>query len=206
MVIFPECSCDRRGTEVTLCPLGSPCFCDPTTGQCPCRTGVAGVLCDECEDGYWNLGGPSGCQPCSCEPVNSLSNICNKARPPGTSRLTCDCNLEGTERPSCDLKPGSVSVEPCAPGYSSEFPACEECHPCTALWAQNVIDVQRATQRMRTFIPRHGDDMRPGDSRHQQQMLEVHLKLDNLTNLTGLSPPMLEKVEKTMDKDQGSNL
>lgn len=85
IVYFSECSCDRRGTEVTQCPLGSPCYCDPRTGQCPCRTGAMGVLCDECEDGYWNLDGALGCQPCSCDPVNSFNNICDKARPPLTT-------------------------------------------------------------------------------------------------------------------------
>ncbi|XP_067447150.1 laminin subunit beta-4 [Thunnus thynnus] len=223
-----ECSCDRRGTEVTQCPLGSPCFCDWRTGQCPCRTGVIGVLCDECEDGYWNLDGASGCQPCSCDPANSLSNICNKVsgqclcRPefggrqcdecgenhfgnPDVQCMSCDCNMEGTVRPSCDPETGEcmcrigvtgIFCDECAPGYDSKFPACEECHPCTTLWAENVTDVQRAAQRMRTFIPRHGDDLQPGYSHHQQQMLEMHSKLEGLTNLTGLSPQKVEKVEK----------
>ncbi|XP_071318517.1 laminin subunit beta-4 isoform X2 [Trachinotus anak] len=223
-----ECSCDRRGTEVTQCPLGSPCFCDPTTGQCPCRRGVVGVLCDECEDGYWNLDGPSGCQPCSCDPVNSLSNVCNKVTGqcpcrsefggrqcdecgenhfgnPDLQCISCDCNLEGTEHPSCDPETGEcicrtgvtgIFCDECAPGYNSLFPACEECHPCAALWAENVTDVQQAAQRMRTFIPRHGDDLQPGDRHHWQQMLEMHSKLENLTNLTGLSLPKVERVEK----------
>ncbi|XP_023255175.1 laminin subunit beta-4-like [Seriola lalandi dorsalis] len=227
-----ECSCNRRGTEVTRCPLGSPCFCDPTTGQCPCRRGVEGILCDECEDGYWNLDGPSGCQPCSCDPVNSLSNICNKVtgqcpcRPefggrqcdecgenhfgnPDLQCISCDCNLEGTERPSCDPETGEcicrsgvtgIFCDECAAGYSSVFPACEECHPCTALWAENVTDVQRAAQRMKTFIPHHSDDLQPGDSHRRQQMMEMHSKLDNLTNLTGLSLPKVEKVEKLWGK------
>uniref|UniRef100_A0A8D3DT25 Laminin, beta 4 n=1 Tax=Scophthalmus maximus TaxID=52904 RepID=A0A8D3DT25_SCOMX len=188
-----ECSCDRRGTEVTRCPLGSSCFCDARTGQCPCRTGVVGVLCDDCEDGYWNLDGPSGCQPCSCDPVNSFSNICHKVtgqcqcRPefggrqcdecgenhfgnPDLQCISCDCNLEGTERPSCDPETGEclcrtgvsgIFCDECSLGYSSAFPACEDCHPCTAVWAESVTDVQRAAQTMRTFIPRHGDDLRP---------------------------------------------
>ncbi|KAM7415417.1 hypothetical protein PAMA_019983 [Pampus argenteus] len=223
-----ECSCDRRGTEVTQCPLGSPCFCDWRTGQCPCRMGVMGVLCNECEDGYWNLDGVSGCQPCSCDPANSFSNICNKmsgqclCHPefggrqcdecgenhfwnPDLQCISCDCNMEGTLRPSCDPETGEcmcrvgvtgIFCDECAPGYDSTFPTCEECHPCASLWAENVTDVQRAAQRMRTFIPRHGDDLQPGHGHHQQLILEMHSKLEGLTNLTGLSPLKVEKVEK----------
>ncbi|TDH10018.1 hypothetical protein EPR50_G00093320 [Perca flavescens] len=223
-----ECLCDRRGTEVTQCPLESPCFCDSRTGQCPCRTGVLSVLCDECEDGYWNLGRASGCQPCSCDPVNSFSNICNKVtgqcpcRPefggrqcdecgenhfgnPDLQCISCDCNLEGTERPSCDPETGEclcrvgitgIFCDQCAPGYDSAFPACAECHSCTGLWAESMTDVHRAAQRMKTFITSHGDDLRPRDGCQLQQMLEMKSKLDGLANLTRLSPPNLEKLEK----------
>ncbi|KAG7233023.1 hypothetical protein INR49_007538 [Caranx melampygus] len=196
----PRCDRCSPGFYGDLTELGASCeecpcnnnidledrdACDSRTGECRrCLHNAMGPHCQSCKPGYYG---------------NALVQDCK----------ACDCNLEGTERPSCDPETGEcicrtgvtgIFCDECAPGYSSEFPACEECHPCTALWAQNVIDVQRATQRMRTFIPRHGDDMRPGDSRHQQQMLEVHLKLDNLTNLTGLSPPMLEKVEKLWTK------
>ncbi|XP_068452578.1 laminin subunit beta-4 [Clinocottus analis] len=142
-----ECSCDRRGTEVTQCPLGSPCFCDSRTGQCPCRTGVMGALCDECEDGYWNLDGASGCQACSCDSVNSFSNMCSKVtgqcpcRPefggrqcdecgenhfgnPDLQCISCDCNVEGTERPSCDPETGECL---CRVGVAGIF--CDECAP-----------------------------------------------------------------------------
>uniref|UniRef100_A0A8D3E5Z7 Laminin subunit beta-1-like n=1 Tax=Scophthalmus maximus TaxID=52904 RepID=A0A8D3E5Z7_SCOMX len=213
-----ECSCDRRGTEVTRCPLGSSCFCDARTGQCPCRTGVVGVLCDDCEDGYWNLDGPSGCQPCSCDPVNSFSNICHKVtgqcqcRPefggrqcdecgenhfgnPDLQCISCDCNLEGTERPSCDPETGEclcrtgvsgIFCDECSLGYSSAFPACEDCHPCTAVWAESVTDVQRAAQTMRTFIPRHGDDLRPGVDRYRQRLSQMHSELDVRLCVCGL--------------------
>lgn len=117
----------------------------------------------------------------------------------------CDCNMEGTERPSCDPETGEcicrigvtgIFCDECAPGYDSAFPACRECHPCNAFWAEDVTDVQRAAQMMRTFIPLLGDNLQPGDSGHLQRMLEMHSQLDDLSNLTGLSPPKVEKVEK----------
>lgn len=117
----------------------------------------------------------------------------------------CECNLEGTLRPSCDPETGEcmcrigvtgIFCDECAPGYDSAFPACEECHACTVLWAESVTDVQRAAQRMRTFIPRHSDDLEHTGGRHGEQMLEMHSKLEGLTNVTILSPLRVAMVEK----------
>ncbi|XP_072291696.1 laminin subunit beta-4 [Eucyclogobius newberryi] len=205
-----ECSCDRRGTEVTLCPLQSPCFCDARTGQCPCRSGVRGALCDECEDGYWNM--ELGCVPCSCDSANALSNACDKAtgqcpcQPeyggrkcdecgenhfgnPGLQCVSCDCNLEGTRRPSCDSETGEcncregvtgIFCDECAPGHDTHFPECAECHACAKHWGHHVADVERAALTMRTFIPRPPDERRPGAPRHQERLRSLVLDLDKL--------------------------
>lgn len=142
-----ECSCDPRGTEVTQCPMGGHCFCDQETGQCPCRTGAVGELCDSCDDGYWNIQGSSGCQPCNCDPANSLNNICDKETGmcqcrtefggrqcdecgenhfgnPDLQCVSCDCNMEGTERPACDSLTGECL---CRIGVTGIL--CDECAP-----------------------------------------------------------------------------
>ncbi|CAB1313509.1 unnamed protein product, partial [Coregonus sp. 'balchen'] len=208
-----ECSCDRQGTDVTQCPLGSPCFCDPLTGQCPCRAGAVGTLCDECANGFWNIQGESGCQPCKCDPANSFNNHCRQCDECGENHfgnpdlqcVSCDCNMEGTDRPACDPLTGEclcrigvmgIFCDECAPGYDQVFPACTPCHPCAVLWADNVTDVHRAAQRMRTFIPHHSEQLESGHSRQWQRMLEMHSKLDYLVNLTESSLPRVKDVEK----------
>uniref|UniRef100_A0A8C5TVD5 Netrin-4 n=1 Tax=Malurus cyaneus samueli TaxID=2593467 RepID=A0A8C5TVD5_9PASS len=57
------CSCHPVGSAVL--PLGPRTFCDPSTGDCPCKPGVAGPRCDHCLPGYWGFGA-YGCRPCDC--------------------------------------------------------------------------------------------------------------------------------------------
>ncbi|XP_074913908.1 netrin-4 isoform X3 [Buteo buteo] len=57
------CSCHPLGSAAL--PLGPRTFCDPSTGDCPCKPGVAGPRCDRCLPGYWGFG-PYGCRPCDC--------------------------------------------------------------------------------------------------------------------------------------------
>ncbi|KFP43104.1 Netrin-4, partial [Chlamydotis macqueenii] len=57
------CSCHPLGSAAL--PLGPRTFCDPSTGDCPCKPGVAGPSCDRCLPGYWGFGA-YGCRPCDC--------------------------------------------------------------------------------------------------------------------------------------------
>lgn len=41
------CNCNKDGSVEN--------YCDTHSGQCPCKMGVEGLLCDECQDGYYDL-------------------------------------------------------------------------------------------------------------------------------------------------------
>ncbi|XP_053525170.1 laminin subunit beta-2-like [Artibeus jamaicensis] len=77
------CSCDPRGTVPSRCRSGAEaCFCRQLSGQCPCRPHTLGKDCSRCAPLFWNLGGPWGCEPCSCHVHHSLHPAC---QPPGHS-------------------------------------------------------------------------------------------------------------------------
>lgn len=185
-------------------------WCVQVTGQCPCRPEFGGRQCDECGENHF--GNPD--VQCICEWKAFFTYLWHNSSwfwfKLIVSLSACDCNVEGTEHPSCDPETGEcicrvgvsgIFCDECTPGYVSEFPACNECHPCTALWAEDVTDVQRAAVRMRTFLPHNGyGNMFPGDSRHLRQMLKMHSMLESLAELKGVSPPKLEKLEKLCAK------
>lgn len=96
----------------------------------------------------------------------------------------------------CRVGVTGIFCDECAPGYDSEFPACKECHPCNAIWAEDVTDVQRASEVLKKLIPHISDVIQPTDNRLLQRVLELQAKLDSLKNLTALAPPVLEELEE----------
>ncbi|KAI0241520.1 Laminin subunit gamma-1 [Lamellibrachia satsuma] len=89
--------------------------CAARSGQCPCLPNVAGLKCDQCWDGYWNIDSERGCERCGCDPVGSLNQTCDVSTgqclcKPGVGGRTCDSCIEyyfgfseeGCQMCSCD--------------------------------------------------------------------------------------------------------
>ncbi|XP_060150135.1 laminin subunit beta-3 isoform X2 [Globicephala melas] len=124
--------------------------CDEESGRCLCLPHVVGPKCDQCAHYHWKLASGQGCEPCACDPHNSLSPQCNQftGQCPcreGFGGLTCnaaairqcpdktygdaamgcracDCDFRGTEGPGCDKASGRCL---CRPG--STGPRCDQC-------------------------------------------------------------------------------
>lgn len=144
--LSPGCSCDPRGTSPVRCPPeAEACFCDPVSGQCPCRPHTLGRDCSRCAPLFWNLGGPRGCEPCSCHARHTLQPGCHPVTgqcpcragfggrtcsrcqdgywgDPEQECRACACDPQGSISPSCDPHTGTCR---CREGISG--PRCQAC-------------------------------------------------------------------------------
>lgn len=78
----------------TFAPVGCDCSvlgsrqdmpCDEESGRCLCLPHVVGPKCDQCAPYHWKLASGRGCEPCACDPNNSLSPQCNQVHSEGGS-------------------------------------------------------------------------------------------------------------------------
>uniref|UniRef100_A0A480R9N5 Laminin subunit beta-3 n=1 Tax=Sus scrofa TaxID=9823 RepID=A0A480R9N5_PIG len=124
--------------------------CDEESGRCLCLPHVVGPKCDQCAPHHWKLASGRGCEPCACDPHNSLSPQCNQFtgqcpcregfggltcstaairlcpdrtyEDVATGCRACDCDFRGTEGPGCDKASGRCL---CRPGLTG--PRCDQC-------------------------------------------------------------------------------
>lgn len=90
------CGCDPRGSLHQ--------FCNPFTGQCECKDGMQGLLCDTCVPQFYGMSGSGVCTPCACSPIGSVPGTsCD----PVTGQCKCKPHVEGRR---CDV---------CRDGYHS---------------------------------------------------------------------------------------
>ncbi|KAG8504403.1 Laminin subunit beta-3 [Galemys pyrenaicus] len=79
-----RCDCNVLGSRQDL-------PCEEESGRCLCLPHVVGPKCDQCAPYHWKLASGRGCEPCVCDPRNSLSPQCHQAsgrlQPPRGTRL-----------------------------------------------------------------------------------------------------------------------
>ncbi|XP_052396695.1 laminin subunit alpha-5-like [Carassius gibelio] len=101
----------KNCTRCNCSPCGTA-HCDPRSGQCHCKPGVVGALCDRCEDWAFGFESCSGCRKCDCDAAAALVQPCDPVNG------TCACQ-PGVNGPNC---------RQCAPGYWGYSPdGCKKC-------------------------------------------------------------------------------
>ncbi|MBZ3874023.1 Laminin subunit alpha-2, partial [Sciurus carolinensis] len=98
-----------------------------------CTQNTAGINCETCIDGFFRPKGvspnyPRPCQPCHCDPVGSLTEVCVKDE---------KYARRGLAPGSCHCKTGfgGVSCDRCARGYMG-YPNCKPCN-CSSSGSTN---------------------------------------------------------------------
>nr|XP_055247607.1 laminin subunit alpha-2 isoform X7 [Gorilla gorilla gorilla] len=98
-----------------------------------CTQNTAGINCETCIDGFFRPKGvspnyPRPCQPCHCDPIGSLNEVCVKDEKHAR---------RGLAPGSCHCKTGfgGVSCDRCARGYTG-YPDCKACN-CSGLGSKN---------------------------------------------------------------------
>ena len=84
------CSCNAIGSIDSS-------SCDQISGNCTCKPGVAGMSCDQCESGFYDFS-ESGCQPCQCSDVGSVSQACNVI----SGQCSCETGYTGLNCDQCE--------------------------------------------------------------------------------------------------------
>ncbi|EQB78595.1 usherin isoform A [Camelus ferus] len=100
------CNCDKTGT------VNGSLLCDKSTGQCPCKLGVTGLRCNQCEPHRYNLtiGRFQDCQMCECDALGTLpGTICD----PVSGQCLCLPNRQGRRCNECQtgfyISPGNAT-------------------------------------------------------------------------------------------------
>lgn len=128
------CNCHSLGSFNTTC--------NPYGGQCPCKKGITGRTCDQCDVAHYDLT-RIGCKPCNC---SRLSKVCDaesgQCQCPANTQgqrcdmcsanhwgynvtsgcMPCNCNRTGSVTSQCDFSTGQCK---CKQGVTGDM--CDRC-------------------------------------------------------------------------------
>uniref|UniRef100_A0AAY4ADY9 Usher syndrome type IIa protein homolog n=1 Tax=Denticeps clupeoides TaxID=299321 RepID=A0AAY4ADY9_9TELE len=109
-------------------------FCNPFLGQCECKDGVQGLLCDTCAPNFYGLTTSGKCHSCECSLAGTiLGSTCD----PVTGQCSCKRHVEGQCCDTC--RPGYHSLDqtnslgclPCQCNLEGTVNATNVCNPNT---------------------------------------------------------------------------
>ncbi|KAK3537246.1 hypothetical protein QTP70_004660 [Hemibagrus guttatus] len=88
-------------------------FCNPFSGQCECKRGIHGLLCDTCHPGTYGPRTGGVCVSCNCSAAGIVpGSVCH----PVTGQCVCRPHTEGRQCDSCHddwYAPGLEGCQPC---------------------------------------------------------------------------------------------
>ena len=123
------CDCNEQGSNSSVC--------DRDNGQCPCKPGVRGRRCEECQPDHFGFS-PEGCTPCDCDPLGSEreGGVCD------SETGECEC-VEGVTGRRCDecpresVGPNRNMVTPCTDCFCNGY--SQRCTPANGWYQANVV-------------------------------------------------------------------
>ncbi|KFO19671.1 Laminin subunit beta-3 [Fukomys damarensis] len=115
-----SCLVGSLPTPGELCPRAPDALSSAQfTGQCPCREGFGGLMCNAA----------AAIRQCPDRTHGDAATGCR----------ACDCDFRGTEDPGCDKVSGRClcragftgrRCDQCQRGYCDRYPVCVACHSC----------------------------------------------------------------------------
>ncbi|XP_049913534.1 laminin subunit alpha-2 isoform X1 [Epinephelus moara] len=100
--------------------------CDANTGQCICPPNTIGERCDHCAPNHWGHDIVTGCKPCGCSVIGSVTQQCNV----NTGCCMCRDSFRGEKCNECQL------------GYR-DFPQCTQCECNVSGSDSQTCDLER---------------------------------------------------------------
>lgn len=165
---YPDClPCDCFANGTVLMENGLPFCVAEGQLQCPCLENFNGTFCDECAEGYFGF---PDCNPCECNSIGSLNQVCNAADGQCQCKSNyagrqcdqchngyyyypscdaCDCDPQGTTETICDAATGQclckegfggARCDKCLPGWF-DYPNCNPCQCSDVGSTSEICDV-----------------------------------------------------------------